>query len=189
MKATEFIINKLEELEKPLPASLPDGQTIRLLLFWLDEYDELQSDLKVTTPFVGYRSTSTGEVDNGQLYLHGNQHDFGFSDRRDCGDRGIFVQEYSEIFIIGTNVNSYVQLLILKHKTIEIHGIMNKEQNSDSPQSRQLNIAGVNKRLLFAAYLQGKRDQIYWSSKWEDYKPIGKYRVMKQFLKWYSTVC
>jgi hypothetical protein len=47
----------------------------------------------------------------------------------------------------------------------------------------------VNKRLLFAAYLQGKRDQIYWSSKWEDYKPIGRYRVMKQFLKWYSTVC
>ena len=53
----------------------------------------------------------------------------------------------------------------------------------------QLKPHGVNKRLLFAAYLQGKRDQIYWSSKWEDYEPIGKYRVMKQFLKWYSTVC
>ena len=53
----------------------------------------------------------------------------------------------------------------------------------------QLRIGAVSKRLLFAAYLQGKRDQIYWSTKWEDYEPIGKYRVMKQFLKWYSTVC
>lgn len=66
---------------------------------------------------------------------------------------------------------------------------MNKEQNLNDQKSQQLNIADVNKRLLFAAYLQGKRDQIYWSSKWEDYEPIGKYRVMKQFLKWYSTVC
>jgi len=66
---------------------------------------------------------------------------------------------------------------------------MNKEQNSDSPQSQQLKKAGVNKRLLFAAYLQGKRDQIVWPSKWEDYTTIGKYRVIKQFLKWYSTVC
>jgi hypothetical protein len=24
------------------------------------------------------------------------------------------------------------------------------------------------KRFLFAAYLQGKRDQIYWSTKWEE---------------------
>ena len=66
---------------------------------------------------------------------------------------------------------------------------MNKEQNSDNPLHQQLNIVDVNKRLLFAAYLQGKRDQIYWSTKWEDYEPIGKYRVMKQFLRWYSTVC
>jgi len=66
---------------------------------------------------------------------------------------------------------------------------MNKEQNLNDPKTQQLNIAGVNKRLLFAAYLQGKRDQIYWSSKWEDYEPIGKYRVMKQFLKWHSTLC
>ncbi len=66
---------------------------------------------------------------------------------------------------------------------------MNKEQNSDNPLRQQLNIGDVNKRLLFAAYLQGKRDQIYWSTKWEDYEPIGKYRVMKQFLRWYSTVC
>ena len=66
---------------------------------------------------------------------------------------------------------------------------MSKEQNLTEPHNHQLNIVGVNKRLLFAAYLQGKRDQLYWSSKWEDYEPIGKYRVMKQFLKWYSTVC
>jgi len=44
------------------------------------------------------------------------------------------------------------------------------------------------KRLLFSAYLQGKRDQIYWATKWEELTPIGKYRVMKQFLTWYSTV-
>jgi hypothetical protein len=41
-----------------------------------------------------------------------------------------------------------------------------------------------NKRLLFAAYLQGKRDQIIWNTKWEELAPIGKYRVAKQFLKW-----
>lgn len=45
----------------------------------------------------------------------------------------------------------------------------------------------VNKRLLFSAYMQGKRDQIYWPITWEELAPIGKYRVMKQFLKWYST--
>lgn len=56
-------------------------------------------------------------------------------------------------------------------------------------EQEQLRIAGVNKRLLFSACLQGKRDQIYWPTKWEDYEPIGKYRVMKKFLKWYSTVC
>jgi hypothetical protein len=39
---------------------------------------------------------------------------------------------------------------------------------------------------MFLSYLQGKRDQIYWSTKWEDYEPIGKYRVIKQFLKWYN---
>ena len=44
------------------------------------------------------------------------------------------------------------------------------------------------KRLLFSAYLQGKRDQIYWATKLEELTPIGKYRVMKQFLTWYSTV-
>jgi hypothetical protein len=56
-------------------------------------------------------------------------------------------------------------------------------------KGQTLPMAGVNKRLLFAAYLQGKSDQIYWPTKWEDYEPIGKYRVMKQFLKWHSTVC
>ena len=60
---------------------------------------------------------------------------------------------------------------------------------NDLQKTPQSNIAAVNKRLMFAAYLQGKRDQIYWPSKWEDYEPIGKYRVMKQFLRWYSTVC
>ena len=60
---------------------------------------------------------------------------------------------------------------------------------SELPQNPQSNIGAVSKRLLFSAYLQGKRDQIYWSTKWEDLEPIGKYRVMKQFLRWYSTVC
>lgn len=50
-------------------------------------------------------------------------------------------------------------------------------------------IADVSKRLLFKAYLQGKRDQTIWATKWEDLEPIGKYRVMKQFLRWYSNVC
>ena len=45
-----------------------------------------------------------------------------------------------------------------------------------------------DKRLLFYAYLQGKRDQIYWATKWEELKPIGKYRIMKQFLAWYKTL-
>ena len=45
-----------------------------------------------------------------------------------------------------------------------------------------------DKRLLFSAYLQGKRDQIYWATKWEDLTPIGKYRMMKQFLNWYQTL-
>lgn len=45
-----------------------------------------------------------------------------------------------------------------------------------------------DKRLLFSAYLQGKRDQIYWATKWEELKPIGKYRMMKQFLAWYQTL-
>jgi hypothetical protein len=63
---------------------------------------------------------------------------------------------------------------------------MNKESNT---KEQQCNKQNVNKRLLFAAYLQGKRDQIYWSTKWEDYEPIGRYRVIKQFLKWHSTVC
>jgi hypothetical protein len=44
------------------------------------------------------------------------------------------------------------------------------------------------KRILFIAYLQGKKDQIYWATKWEDYEPIGKYRVIKKFLTWYSTL-
>ena len=45
-----------------------------------------------------------------------------------------------------------------------------------------------DKRLLFSAYLQGKRDQIYWATKWEELKPIGKYRMIKQFLNWYQTL-
>lgn len=45
-----------------------------------------------------------------------------------------------------------------------------------------------DKRLLFSAYLQGKRDQIYWATKWEELTPIGKYRMMKQFLAWYQTL-
>ena len=45
-----------------------------------------------------------------------------------------------------------------------------------------------DKRLLFSAYLQGKRDQIYWATKWEELKPIGKYRIIKQFLNWYQTL-
>ena len=45
-----------------------------------------------------------------------------------------------------------------------------------------------DKRLFFSAYLQGKRDQIYWATKWEELKPIGKYRIMKQFLSWYKTL-
>ena len=43
---------------------------------------------------------------------------------------------------------------------------------------------GNYKHILFAAYLQGKRDQIYWSTKWEELEPIGKYRIMKQFFTW-----
>lgn len=45
-----------------------------------------------------------------------------------------------------------------------------------------------DKRLLFFAYLQGKRDQIFWATKWEELTPIGKYRMMKQFLAWYQTL-
>ena len=45
-----------------------------------------------------------------------------------------------------------------------------------------------DKRILFSAYLQGKRDQIYWATKWEELKPIGKYRIMKQFLAWYQKL-
>ena len=45
-----------------------------------------------------------------------------------------------------------------------------------------------DKRLLFSAYLQGKRDQIYWATKWEELKTIGKYRMIKQFLNWYQTL-
>ena len=45
-----------------------------------------------------------------------------------------------------------------------------------------------DKRLLLSAYLQGKRDQIYWATKWEELKPIGRYRIMKQFLNWYQTL-
>ena len=45
-----------------------------------------------------------------------------------------------------------------------------------------------DKRLLFSAYLQGKRDQIYWATKWEELTPIGKYRMMKQFLALYQTL-
>ena len=54
---------------------------------------------------------------------------------------------------------------------------------------QKLLVRNTNKRLLFAAYLQGKRDKIYGATKWEDYEPIGKYRVMKCFLIWYSKVC
>ena len=54
---------------------------------------------------------------------------------------------------------------------------------------QKLLVRNTNKRLLFAAYLQGKRDKIYWATKWEDYEPIGKYRIMKCFLIWYSKVC
>ena len=43
---------------------------------------------------------------------------------------------------------------------------------------------GNYKHILFTAYLQGKRDQIYWSTKWEELEPIGKYRMMKQFFTW-----
>ena len=45
-----------------------------------------------------------------------------------------------------------------------------------------------DKRLLFSAYLQGKRDQLYWATKWEELKTIGKYRMIKQFLAWYQTL-
>ena len=41
------------------------------------------------------------------------------------------------------------------------------------------------KRLLFNAYLQGKRDQIIWPTKYEELEPVGKYRVIKKFLNWY----
>ena len=43
---------------------------------------------------------------------------------------------------------------------------------------------GNYKTFLFAAYLQGKRDQIYWPTKWEELEPIGKNRIIKQFLTW-----
>ena len=66
---------------------------------------------------------------------------------------------------------------------------MNIEKLSNEAENPALNKVAVSKRLLFSAYLQGKRDQIYWSTKWEDLEPIGKYRVMKQFIRWYSTVC
>jgi hypothetical protein len=45
-----------------------------------------------------------------------------------------------------------------------------------------------NKRLLFAAYLQGKRDQLMFPLIWENVTSYGKYKVMKQFLKWYETL-
>jgi hypothetical protein len=38
--------------------------------------------------------------------------------------------------------------------------------------------------MLFTAYLQG-RNSIYNSMKWEELENIGKYRVIKNFLKWY----
>ena len=43
---------------------------------------------------------------------------------------------------------------------------------------------GNYKHFLFAAYLQGKRDQIFWPTKWEELETIGKYRIIKQFLTW-----
>jgi len=51
-----------------------------------------------------------------------------------------------------------------------------------------MNAKKKHRNELFAAYLQGKRDQIYWETKWEDLHPIGKYRVKKKFLKWYHSL-
>ncbi len=47
------------------------------------------------------------------------------------------------------------------------------------------NIIKNEKKILFEAYLQGKRDQIYWPTEYEKLTLIGKYRIIKQFLKWY----
>ena len=66
---------------------------------------------------------------------------------------------------------------------VEIRGIVS-ELEKPTPTLEQSD----DKRLLFSAYLQGKRDQIYWATKWEELKPIGKYRIMKQFLAWYKTL-
>lgn len=56
---------------------------------------------------------------------------------------------------------------------------MNKTDNRNSQEYKL-------KRQMFNAYLQGKRDQIVWSTKWEDLRSVGKYRIAKTFLIWYT---
>lgn len=41
---------------------------------------------------------------------------------------------------------------------------------------------------LFAAYLQGIEKANIFSLKWNDYEPVGKYRIKKEFLTLYNSM-
>ena len=64
MTAEEFFTKKLEEFYNPLPNGILDQKLpISLMLRWAQQFDELrQQQVNLNPPFVGYRSTSTGEV-------------------------------------------------------------------------------------------------------------------------------
>jgi hypothetical protein len=90
--------------------------------------------------------------------------------------------------MIKSEIDLELSITALEVYQIEPAIIKSMLSNLQKVVKQNCNSQKVDKRLLFAAYLQGKRDQIYWPTKWEDYKPIGKYRVMKQFLKWYQSI-
>ncbi len=90
--------------------------------------------------------------------------------------------------MIKSEVDLELSIKALEVYSIEPAIIKNMLSSLQKVVKQNHTLQNTNKRLLFAAYLQGKRDQIYWATKWEDYSPIGKYRIMKQFLRWYSTV-
>jgi hypothetical protein len=74
----------------------------------------------------------------------------------------------------------------------KLFNYFSKEHDIDLLQTEMQEVFRIvnenqTKLLLFAAYLQGKRDQIIWNTKYEELAPIGKYRVAKQFLKWVET--
>jgi hypothetical protein len=74
--------------------------------------------------------------------------------------------------------------LRLSIRALHVYGI---EPAIIQDMLNKLHVAtGANRNQLFAAYLQGKRDQVYSQTKWEYFHPIGKYRVKKKFLKWYN---